>query len=93
MIVEENLFYYVKFECDTLHESDHLINPLRSGNEKNEQKQVEKFQSNFYPEISKYICESIEVEIQKAFSLSSKPLMNAEVNSSQTLAIWRPKCC
>ena len=31
VIVEGNLFYYVKLKCDTPHESDHLINPLRSG--------------------------------------------------------------
>ena len=69
------------------HESDHLINLLRSGKGKNKQKQAEKIQSNLYPEISKYISESVGMEIQKAFSMSSLPLMNAEDNSPQTLAI------
>ena len=55
VIVEENLFYYVKLKCDTPHESDHPINPLRSGKGKNKQKQAERIQSNLYPEISKYI--------------------------------------
>ena len=55
VIVEGNLFYYVKLKCDTPHESDHLINPLRSGKGKNKQTQAEIIQSNLYPEISKYI--------------------------------------
>ena len=43
MIVEGNLFYYVKLKYDTLHESDDLINPLRSGKEKNKQNRKGKF--------------------------------------------------
>ena len=42
VIVEGNLFYYVKCKGDTFHESDHLINPLRSGKGKNKQKQAER---------------------------------------------------
>ena len=76
-----------KLECDTPHESEHLINPLRSGKGNNKQNEAVKIQSNFYPNISKYISESVEVEIQKAFSLLSLPLMNADANSPQTLAI------
>ena len=52
VIVEGNLFYYVKLKCDNPHESDHTINPLHSGKEKNKQKQAERIQSNLYPEIS-----------------------------------------
>ena len=81
VIVERNLFYYVKLKCDTPPESDHPINPLRSGKGKNKQKQAERIKSNLYPEISKYISESVGVEIQKAFSLSSLPLMNVDANS------------
>ena len=87
VIVEGNLFYYVKLKWDNPHESDHPINALHSGKENNKQKQTERIQSNLYPEISKYISESVGVEIQKAFSRSSLPLRNVDANSPQTLAI------
>ena len=87
VIVEGDLFYYVKLKCDNPHVSDHPINPLRLGKGKNKQKQAERIQSNLYPEISKFISESVGVEIQKAFSWSSLPLRNVDANSTQTLAI------
>ena len=86
VIVEENLFYYVKLKCDTPMRVIISLTPYVRGKERIN-KNRQRIQSNLYPEISKYITESVGVEIQKAFSLSSLPLMNVNANSPQTLAI------
>ena len=87
VIVEGNLFYYVKLKCDTPMRVIIPLTPYVRGRERIKKKQAERIQSNLYPEISKYISESVGKEIQKAFSLSSLPLMNVDANSSQTFAI------
>ena len=46
VIVEENLFYYVKLKCDNPMRVIISLTPYVRGREKNKQKQAEKIQSN-----------------------------------------------
>ena len=69
-----------------------FINPLHTGNGKNKNKQAKEIQSNLYSEISKFISESVGIEMQKALSMSSLPVTNTDVKSLQTLASYSVLC-
>ena len=63
-----------------------VINPLLSGKDKNKvKKQAEKIKSNLYPEISKFITESVGIEMERALSMTNLQMSDMDVKGPQTL--------
>ena len=82
MIMHQNLFCYVKLTCQTPHESCPIINPLLAGKDKNKvKKRAEKTGSNLYPEISKFIAESVGIEMERALSMTNLQMSDMNVKS------------